>query len=180
MIYAGYKKGFLAGVLNLVYTILSIIIAWFLSPVFASMFPIIKENNAGIINAIVNVNEIINSAIYFIIIFLLLRLIHFFLMIILKSFNNLPIIGSINKVLGSFIGFINASIVVLALSLLFTLPIFKNSKDIINNTLFKYSNNLTKYITNEIFTHIFVDKIDIDVDSYRQDFKEWLNKYINE
>ena len=180
MIYNGYKKGFLVGVLNLVYTLLSIVASWFLCPILASMFPIVQSNNAGLINNLVNVNEIINSVIYFVVIFLVLKLLHLFLILIFKSFNNIPIIGSINKLLGSAIGLINAFIIVLALSLLFTLPIFKNGKEIINGTLLKHTSFITSQVTDFIFTKISTEKFNIDIDMYRDEFKEWLNTYLNE
>lgn len=181
MMFFAYKRGFLYGVISIVYTLLALLLSYFASPVFASLFPLVKAEQLGsqfsLIGNIIDLDKLINTVAYFIIIFLILKVLYLFIELLLKSFNKIPVIGSFNQFLGLFIGFINATLITLALSMLLTLPVIRNGKEIREKTILRYINGISEEAVSLLFRNIGEKKFDLhfDVDSYREQFKEWLN-----
>jgi len=183
-ILVGYIKGFLYEVVSLIYTGLALGISWFVAPVLASVFPIIKLENlyadAQIISKFININSIIDTIIYFVIIFLVLRLLYIVIALGLKGFNKIPVLGSLNKILGGFSGVISGTVVVLLLSLLLSLPIFENGKEVKEKTLFNlvgsYSTKALNYAVDNLNLENFSKDIEnFDVDNARQQLKVWID-----
>lgn len=185
LIIIGYKKGFLYELVSLVYTGVSIVIAWFLSPVLASLYPIINyQDNVvesmQLINKLVDLNPILNTIIYFVIIFLVLKVFYFILALLIKGINKIPVIGKFNQILGIFAGILNATIIVLALSMLLSLPAIDNGNEIKNGTVFKYIDIYSKNIMSYVVENVDLNNIkqqftNFDVDNARDAFKQWLN-----
>lgn len=183
----GYKKGFLYELVSLGYTFISILISWMVSPTLASLYPIIDINSFtdnDLIDKLVNINPIINTIAYFIIIFLFLKLFYLVLSLILKGLNKLPVIGKLNQILGLFAGIINATVVTLAISMLFTLPLFKNGNDIRNKTILmfidKYSMNALNYVVEKIDINKIKNTFsDIDLNNIKDEFKVWFENNID-
>ncbi|MBO7677009.1 MAG: CvpA family protein [Erysipelotrichaceae bacterium] len=190
IIFFGYKKGFLYEMISLVYTALALGAAWFVAPVLASVFPIIdlsKFSNGQyqMINNMLNLNSIVNIVIYFLITFLVLKVVYVLIALLLKSMNKIPVIGDFNQVLGAAFGFVNATIIVLSLSMLCSLPIIKNGEEIKEKTILKYittfSDKALDLVIKEVGnTNIKPDFSDFDVDSYREDFKQWILQHKND
>ncbi len=188
MMIIGYHKGFLYELVSLVYTALSLIAAWFLSPVLAKLFPLIDADKLGEYKMMIDLfhlEETLNIIAYFIIIFLVLKIFYLFISLLMKSLNKLPVIGKFNQVLGAVSGFINATIITLAISMLFSLPIFKNGKDVREHTILKYVNQFTAQAYSFVMEKIVTDKLDLDmkdlnVDELREQFKEWILHFNHE
>ena len=184
MMIVGYNKGFLYGLISFAYTGLSILLSWFASPVFAKLFPLIDLDKLSaesmMLNKLLNLNGLINNITYFIIIFLVLKIMYIFLSLLLKSLNNLPVIGKFNKLLGTLFGIFNATIITLFISMLFSLPLFANGNDIKNKTILKYINGFTSDVITIIANNISENKINdtsevFDVEEYRKELENWLN-----
>ena len=180
----GYKKGFFYELLSLVYTALSCLGAWFLAPIFANLYPIIKLKNITteieIINKFVDLEAVLNSIVYFVIVFLLFKLLYIILVTLFKGVNKVPVVGKLNKFFGLLVGVLNAAIVSLLLSMLLTLPIFKNGNEIINGTVFKYVNKYSETILSYTIDNINLDHMkeqfdSFDVNAAREQFKEYLD-----
>ena len=188
-IIVGYSKGFVYEVLSLLYTAISIVASWFLAPIFASMYPLVKLENlntqAELLSRFINLDVILNTVIYFVLIFIIFKILYILLSLIFKGMNKLPVLGTINKILGAVIGILNATIVTIFLSLLLTMPIFKNGNEIKNNTIFKYIKNysdeaITLIVQNVDLNHIKQQFKDFDINNAREDFKLWLEHTRNE
>lgn len=188
-IIVGYSKGFVYEVLSLLYTAITIVASWFLAPIFASMYPLVKLENlntqAELLSRFINLDVILNTVIYFVLIFIIFKILYILLSLIFKGMNKLPVLGTINKILGAVIGILNATIVTIFLSLLLTMPIFKNGNEIKNNTIFKYINNysdeaITLIVQNVDLNHIKQQFKDFDINNAREDFKLWLEHTRNE
>lgn len=184
----GYNKGFLYELVNFAYTGLSLLLSWLASPVFAKKFPLIQlsklSTEAALLNKLFNLDEIINNVAYFIIIFLLLKLIYVILSIIVKAFNKIPVIGKFNQILGAVAGFFNATIITVFISLLLSLPLFANGKEIKEKTILKYVNNFSSdifdYITKKLITNNVDQSIQgFDADNYRKQLQEFLDTFNN-
>ena len=183
-IFIGYKKGFLFELVSLIYTGVSALIAWFLAPVLGGVYPIVKLDNlsddAKLVSKFVNLEAITNTVIYFVIIFLILKLFYWVIALLLKSLNKIPVIGKFNQILGALAGIVNATIIVLILSTLLNLPVFENGKQIKEETFFgyihEYSQTGLSYILDNVdLSHIQQQFKDFDIESARNDFKEWLD-----
>ena len=189
-IFIGYKKGFLYELISLIYTALAIGAAWFVSPVLASVFPIVDLNTVSggqyqMLSTMLNLNSIVNIVIYFLLVFLVLKLIYVFISLLLKSMNKIPVIGSFNQILGAVFGFINATLIVLSLSMLCSLPILKNGEEIKEGTVLKlittYSDQALNFIIKEIGSYNLKQEVsDFDVESYREDLKQWILQHKND
>ena len=183
LIYSGYKHGFLYEMIDLLYTLFCLLAAWFASPVLADLFPLIDitkvSEEYSLMNKIFDLNGLLNNIAYFIIVFLILKLLYLFISGLSKGFNKLPMVGGINKVFGAGLGVVNATIIVLMLSMLLATPLVKNGNDVRENTVLKY---ITKYTDRSL--NFVIDKMadnhfdgideNIDVDELREEFKDWL------
>lgn len=183
LIIIGYKKGFLFELVSFAFTIVAGLVSWFVSPVLASLYPIANLENLNketeLVSKIINLNALLNTAIYFILTFLVLKLFYFLLAILLKGMNKIPVIGKFNQLLGGIAGIFNATIITLVLSLLLSLPIFSNGNEVKNGTVFKYISNLTDKVLTILVDNVDLDNLknkfeNFDVNSARDDFKDWL------
>ena len=183
LIIIGYTKGFLFELLSLAYTLISLLIAWIISPVFANIYPIIKleniSNETQLMSKLVNLDAIVNTVLYFVIVFLVLKVFYWILAVVLKGMNKLPVIGTFNKLLGALFGVINATLITFMLSLLLSLPVIKNGNEVKNGTLFKYISNYSQVALNYVIENVDLDNIkkqfdNFDIDSARDEFKQWL------
>ena len=144
------------------------------------LFDISKVSDKyALLNKVLNLNSLLNTAAYFLIIFLIMRLLYLFISLLVKGFNKIPVIGGINRIFGALLGVVNGTLIVLALSMLLSTPLIKNGKAIKENTLLKYvsyySDQAFEYIVEKIYdSNAEFDGEGIDIDSYRQEFKEWL------
>ena len=178
----GYNKGFLFELVNMLYTILSIFIAWVVSPVLAKKFPLISiekiDSQYSLLNTFFNLDNLLNNIAYFIITFLILKILYIFISLLTKSLNKIPVLGKLNKILGMFTGIFNATLITMALSMLLTLPLFKNGKDVREKTILKYVNKYSNQAISYIVDKITLNNIDgdiLDVESYREEFLKWLD-----
>lgn len=183
MIIIGYNKGFLYEIVNLAYTAIALAVSWFVSPVFAKLFPLIDldkvSSETKLINNLFNLNELINTIAYFVIIFLLLKILYIFISLLVKSLNKIPVIGGFNKILGGVFGIFNATIITLFISILLSLPLFKNGNQVKENTILKYINNTSEEVLTYIAEKVGESNLDnnsedFDIDQYREEFKKWL------
>lgn len=174
----GYKNGLALQVIDLIYNILAIVIAWFIAPILASHFPLVQLDE---LYKALNFNVLIDTLIYCVIVFLILKLAYLFIKPLFKGVSKLPIIGFVNKIGGFLFGLINATIVVLLLGMLLDTPMFKNGNEVKNGTYLKYCSDLSSKAMQITLDHINVDALkksvdDFDVDSAREEFDKWLSE----
>ena len=181
----GYHKGFLFETVNLIYTLLSLALAWFAAPVLGKLFPIIHLSESSpelnLLNQYININESLNTVCYFIIIFLLLKVLYIFVSLMMKSLNKIPVFGDVNQFFGAIFGFINASIIIVAISMLLSLPIIRNGKEVKEGTILKYIDRYSKGLLSTVIEkagdlHLSENLNKLDIENYRQQLSEWLEK----
>lgn len=182
----GYHKGFLYELVNMIYTVLSLIVSWFASPVFAKVFPLIDLNKMStetmMLNKLMNLNQTVNIIAYFLIIFLLLKVLYVFLSLILKSINKIPVLGNFNRSLGCLTGIFNATLVSLAICMLLGLPLFKNGKEAIDHSVLKYisafSREALTFVSEKINSSGLSNGSNgFNIESYREEFQKWLESF---
>lgn len=179
----GCINGFAYELINLVFLALSFVAAWFISPILANKVPIFKldvEND--LVNKMyetTNASLMINNIIWIIILVLFLNLIFLLVKPLFKTISKIPVIGAVNRILGGLLGFLRSFIICLLISVLITLPIIKNGKEVKENTVLKYGDDITKFATKYIVNSINLDGIkdeldNFDVDDARDDLTNWL------
>ena len=171
-----YNRGMLLQIISLGYTALSVFVAWFLAPILAVRLPIVKLET---LYNLYDVNPLVNSLVYFIIIFIAMRILYLFIAPLFKSLSKVPFLGSVNKFGGLIIGIINAFIVVILVSLLLSTPLVKNGQEVKENTIFKYAEKISDYAVKLTVDHLNFDALKekisgFNADEARDKFTNWL------
>lgn len=172
----GYKNGLMVQIIDLIFNFLAIFAAYFISPILASHFPLVTMEE---IYTKLNINRIIDTLIYCVIVYVILRIFYIFIKPVFKSVSKVPLIGFLNKVGGFLLGIVNATFIMLALGLLLTTPLFSNGIEVKKGTFLKYTDKLcekaidisVKYINFDSFKETIDD---FDIDSAREEFNKWL------
>lgn len=172
----GFKNGLMLQMIDLVFNILAIFAAYFVSPILAAYFPLVKMEE---IYTKLNINVLIDTLIYCVLVYIVLRILYIFIKPVFKSVSNIPLLGFFNKVGGFLFGLINATFIMLALGLLLTTPLFSNGIEIKKGTFLKYTDTLCEKALDVSMKYINFDSIkdsikDFDIDSAREEFNKWL------
>lgn len=171
-----YNRGMLLQIISLGYTALSVFAAWFLAPILAVRLPIVKLES---LYNLYDINPLVNSLVYFIIIFIAMRILYLFIAPLFKSLSKVPFLGSVNRFGGLIIGIINAFIVVILVSLLLSTPLVKNGQEVKENTIFKYTEKISDYAVKLTVDHLNFDALKekisgFNADEAREKFTNWL------
>ena len=174
----GYKNGLILQIIDLLFNIIALFIAYFISPILASHFPLVKLDEVYIA---LNLNTLIDMLIYIVIVFLLLKILYLIIKPFFASVSKIPLLGFFNRIGGALMGVINATIIVLLFCMLLNTPIFKNGNEIKNGTYLKVVDNLSYKALEFSMDHINIDSIkkeikDFDIDQSRKAFEKWLEE----
>lgn len=137
VLYRGYKRGMLLQVVGLIGTFVSLIIAWLFSDVFVNVYTFINYNKTGISKFDMFVSDNANQMIWFIIIFVVIRLLMLVLTPIASMISKIPLIKQVNSILGALFSIVIYFVYMGLLILFLTLPVITNGNEIIKNTLLK-------------------------------------------
>ena len=179
----GLINGFIFELINILFLALSFAVAWFISPIFASKVPLIvldvKNELALKLIEFSDAVILVNNLLWLVIIVLILNLLFMIIKPIFKKISKIPVIGPFNRVLGGILGGLRAFVICLLISVLLSMPVIQNGKDVNEGTVLKYADDVTSYATNLILNNINLDKIkeefdDFDVDKARKDLASWL------
>lgn len=180
LVVIAYKNGFLYEVLGLFINLIILFLSYLLAPLLASKITLINiDLSAYPILAIFNLNELFNTIIFFVLIFFVLSIFGFFIKNLFKSVSKIPFLGFFNRILGIAVGFINATIITLLLSLLVSLPFINNGKQIKEESLFKYVNVITNKALVSLSDYIDIDSLSnniegLDINHARDELNKWL------
>ena len=136
----GYKNGLILQIVDLVYNILALFIGYFLAPILASHFPIVKLDE---VYMALKLNVLMDTLIYMIIVFILLKLLYLIIKPLFGFVSKIPLIGFVNDIGGALMGIVNATIVVLLFCMLLNTPLFKNGNEVKEKTYLKTINGLS-------------------------------------
>ena len=172
----GYKNGLILQIVDLLFNIIALFIAYFVSPILAAHFPLVKLDE---VYTALNLNTLIDMLIYIVIVFVVLKILYLIIKPLFASVSKIPLLGFINRIGGTLIGVVNATIIVLLFCMLLNTPIFKNGNEIKNGTYLKVVDNLSYKALEFSMDHINIDSIkneikDFDIDQSRKAFEKWL------
>lgn len=174
----GYKNGLIFEGLNLAISFIGILIAWITAPILAKHFLLFELSD--LIFEIFDFNYYLHLVIYFVLVFVFVRLLFFIITPLLKKLSDLPVLGFLNRLGGLVVACFNATIVILLISLLLNTPIFANGNEIAENTFFKpikkYSSKLSSFIVKKVVENNLDQYGDYSISEFSQQLEEWLIK----
>ncbi|MBQ6367594.1 MAG: CvpA family protein [Erysipelotrichaceae bacterium] len=174
----GYKSGFLYEFLYLALTLGSFWLALRLNPILCNLFPLLKPEQFSEVLLIALIPRF-NQILWFLIIVILIRLIVLFFLPAFKKLSDVPLLGSVNQLLGAALGVINATILVFLISMFLTLPLIKNGPALREKTVLKPINELTNQGINYMMSKVDVDELEENVKEMDQRFQQWLQEQID-
>ncbi len=143
-VYRGYKNGMILQVVGLVNTFVAVFIAWLFSDVFVSIYKFVEYSETGLPKFDGFVTEHANRLIWFVVLFVLIRVFLVVLKPIASLISKMPLIKQVNSVLGAAFSVVSYFVYMMILIFVLTLPIVKNGTDVIENSYLKYINQMSE------------------------------------
>ena len=153
----GYNTGILRRLIGLVGSIISYWIAWILCGVFAKYINIISVKSLGLsgtpFEAIAK--TYVNQIAWFILLFLVLRILFFMVDRIAKGVHKVPGLHAVSALLGAAFGVLEAFVWMVVITVLLHTPLFKNGSYIVENSLIKQVNQVTELVAKDYLGPLF-------------------------
>lgn len=153
----GYNTGILRRLIGLVGSVISYWIAWILCGVFAKYINIVSVKSLGIsgtpFEAIAK--TYVNQIAWFILLFLLLRMLFFVVDRIAKGVHKVPGLHAVSALLGAAFGVLEAFVWMVVITVLLHTPLFKNGSYIVENSLIKQVNQVTELVAKDYLGPLF-------------------------
>ena len=144
----GYNTGILRRLIGLVGSIISYWVAWILCGVFAKYVNIVPSKFIGLAGSPFEeiAKTYVNQIAWFILLFLILRVLFFIVDRIAKGVHKVPGIHAVSALLGAAFGVLEAFVCT---------PLFKNGSYIVENSLFKQVNQVTEMVAKDYLGPLF-------------------------
>ncbi len=153
----GYNTGILRRLIGLVGSIISYWIAWILCGVFAKYINIASVKSLGLsgtpFEAIAK--TYVNQIAWFILLFLVLRILFFVVDRIAKGVHKVPGLHAVSALLGAAFGVLEAFVWIVVITVLLHTPLFKNGSYIVENSLIKQVNQVTEMVAKDYLGPLF-------------------------
>ena len=153
----GYNTGILRRLIGLVGSIISYWIAWILCGVFAKYINIVSAKSLGLsgtpFEAIAK--TYVNQIAWFILLFLVLRILFFMVDRIAKGVHKVPGLHAVSALLGAAFGVLEAFVWMVVITVLLHTPLFKNGSYIVENSLIKQVNQVTEMVAKDYLGPLF-------------------------
>ena len=153
----GYNTGILRRLIGLVGSIISYWIAWILCGVFAKYINIISVKSLGLSGTPFEAvaKTYVNQIAWFILLFLVLRILFFMVDRIAKGVHKVPGLHGVSAVLGAAFGVLEAFVWMVVITVLLHTPLFKNGSYIVENSLIKQVNQVTEMVAKDYLGPLF-------------------------
>lgn len=153
----GYNTGILRRLIGLVGSVISYWIAWILCGVFVKYINIVSVKSLGIsgtpFEAIAK--TYVNQIAWFILLFLVLRILFFVVDRIAKGVHKVPGLHAVSALLGAAFGILEAFVWMVVITVLLYTPLFKNGSYIVENSLIKQVNQVTELVAKDYLGPLF-------------------------
>ena len=153
----GYNTGILRRLIGLVGSIISYWIAWILCGVFAKYINIISVKSLGLAGTPFEAiaKTYVNQIAWFILLFLVLRILFFVVDRIAKGVHKVPGLHAVSALLGAAFGVLEAFVWIVVITVLLHTPLFKNGSYIVENSLIKQVNQVTEMVAKDYLGPLF-------------------------
>ena len=153
----GYNTGILRRLIGLVGSVISYWIAWILCGVFAKYINIISVKSLGLSGTPFEAvaKTYVNQIAWFILLFLVLRILFFMVDRIAKGVHKVPGLHAVSALLGAAFGVLEAFVWMVVITVLLHTPLFKNGSYIVENSLIKQVNQVTEMVAKDYLGPLF-------------------------
>ena len=150
--YIGYKRGLVRSILSVLFSVLSLFIAWNVAAVLAKVMPIWPVNIYALQHTPMAdaAKQLMNQFAWFILLSILIKLVFIFINHLLKSVKKIPIIKHFDAVGGGVFGIVEAFFWIFLICVLLNTRIFANGGELIDKTLIKPINAFSSAIVSQI------------------------------
>lgn len=180
----GYIDGFLFKLLDLTATFIALIVSYYIATKLNDAIILIPQDlfSLGVHPQIETfLLTQANLILLMLIAYALIRLCLLILFPLFKSINKVPVIGFLNRLLGSFLGCVHAYIILFLLVLLFHSPFVVNGNEVIENSALKYVKDSATQIAVYADTQYTIITSLQNSDKYKDDpngnMRVWLEYY---
>lgn len=186
--YIGYREGLVSAIINLVGSIAAIYVAWLIAPILSGFVNIVPRSLAPLQDNTLMASaayQFVNEAAWFIIAFIILKIIVFLLSMIAKDIHKIPGFHLISGITGAIFETALAIVWVLVICVVLSLPIFTNGTDVINNTwlgdIRSFVGNISEeyvepFMNSDAFNEFIEDAENIP-DEQREIIRQWLEEH---
>ncbi|NCB33468.1 MAG: CvpA family protein [Erysipelotrichia bacterium] len=140
-----YRKGFFRAIVALLGGLLSLFLAYRYCSLAAQYFHIWPSGWTPFQDTLISstVYDYINETAWFIIIFLVLKLIFYILEKLMAGIQSVPVLRQISGILGAVLGFCSATIWIMVICVLLATPLFSGGNEIVKNSYLGLVENRT-------------------------------------
>lgn len=133
----GYRKGLLRSLLSLAGTVASFYLAWMFSENLSTSMPLIRNTNLDLLSQTLTAQyyTLANRLLYFVILFLVFRIVCMLLDFLLKVLQTMPGYHFVSSVSGMILGLIQTCIWCLVICVVLESPVFYHGSMIVNETI---------------------------------------------
>lgn len=137
MLIYGFFKGFLLQVFNLLMLIAVCFVSWMISPGMAKTFPLMQANEQFNVIPVIGpiFQQTINTILWFILIVFVLMIFSLFFKPVIKGIGKLPIIKTVNRILGLLLSGLKAFIILVLVMLILDSGWISNGRDFIDGSI---------------------------------------------
>ena len=182
----GYKFGFILQIIGILSNLIGFGVAMLLCTTFAENLKILQiANDASATETLMN--ELGNVVIWFIILYFIIKTIVNYLGRFINKLFKLPILKTVNRVLGVIVGFFIGAFTIILLASILRFPIFSNGEEIIEKSLLNTVSNSTVYVSdtivnvfinsdiyNEFITNFNLEDAGETIDNNMESFNEFI------
>ncbi|MDO4377581.1 MAG: CvpA family protein [Erysipelotrichia bacterium] len=182
----GYMKGFLWQLVRTLGIFGLILFSWILAPGLSNLIQVFPEKYAPFKDTPLNsvFYDKINTLCWFVIVLIVGLILLAIIKPIFKVITEIPVLKQFNKVIGAILSLIPSLLIIVLFTYLLNTAIFTNGKDIINNSLLKYSDKAVDKIVvllNDSFSeNVAIQKMISDPLSLKeqdvQSIVDWLKR----
>ncbi|PXX77891.1 putative membrane protein required for colicin V production [Dielma fastidiosa] len=180
LIIDGYRKGFFYKILSCLSFFLVLFICWRITPAIADVFAVFPKELAPYAktNLAAFFYGYANRALIFVLLTAAFMLLLLVLRPLSKLFQKMPVISTINAVLGMAFGLVQGMLVVLIVYFVLNTPLVSNSKEFISASLIRYAkpfNDEVVLLAGDVLNdYQMIEKGENADTKSLQEFKVWL------
>ncbi len=133
---SGYRKGLLYSVFGFCSSLVALFLAYQFASILQSTIAIAPRNYGDYTPLFGEgfIYSIINTVCLTIILFVIFRILFAILLSVFKVVNYIPLVGTLNKILGAFFGILQALICYVVFIFFFSTPIVLNGEEVLDTT----------------------------------------------
>lgn len=185
----GIHRGFLRQLIDCISLVASLFVAWLTAPVLAEWIALVPASMSPGQDTVLGpfLYAGINLLVWFVLIFILCRLVFLLLKPVVKVLSQIPIFKQANQLLGGVFSLVSTAVWLMIFTLVLSFPYFENGREVIDETLLSVPGKVTASLSEQLASNISQAQIeqikegwDQLTDEDREIVRQWLQEYFPE